>query len=690
MLLTKGRLRTLKPEELAKQSELNKLSPEQLALLDKSFNLPSANRFEGGSYSAPPVSRTAPIAPPSPKYPNPIGVSDNGMYRQSPNIPAPQTVGGYGMRQQYADSLANPRINQGYLTPPRDAQSSLPPVPKPPLAAYNPPNPRSPLSTRIGAGLDRATTGLTRVSAAITVGTSIATAIQRRDTASTIGAAVDVASTVLAVIPHPYAQGAALVLQLGKAIFNGFFNSPNNAPQQGQPANFSGGQKSGDPNLGYWIGFDYFNPEQNQTYTLSNPVPYNTQGLQQLAGGKSISSVQFYQSGVRTNYRLIYGDGTIRESDLGYGISQSPVLCTLLKVHLVLYNYLNDTVIPDNFGDPAPIVPDVQAPNNDGFQVPDLSDITDRLGALQDGIDSLQGLRGLIKASQANNGVTPYVPNFTPRPLRAPQSTVDAKPSPSPNYRTTPAPNININNQASASASPKTSLNPKIETNPVGKPAPAPTKTPQKQKEEDDRFKQCCEPSFSSIKVKKFDKCEDGAPKFVEISISVPKGTETATAKLFESVANTEGLQCSMGATSVTFPDSWAGKVPDDRPQAVVYYREWNGSKFGLYKHSVSIPHYSKPKGFKPTLPIIKKGSSFGILKFKDNSQIIVNCESITEAKRVINALKQFSGIQAKGARAKFGEYGDGDLKRVTTKAVRLDFYSKGRANALPDWSVDL
>ena len=197
-------------------------------------------------------------------------------------------------------------------------------------------------------------------------------------------------------------------------------------------------------------------------------------------------------------------------------------------------------------------------------------------------------------------------------------------------------------------------------------------------------------PESVSITVKEFDKCgDDGKPVFKTKSINVPKGSEAYITNLFEEIADTAGLSCSINVVA-TFPDSWAGKVPDDRPQAVVYYREWNGSKFGDYKCHVSIPHYSKPKGFKPSLPTIKKGSFFGILKLKDNSQIYVNCESTNEAKRVVTSLRQFTGVQGKGAKAKYGEYGDGDLKKVTVKPVRLDFYSKGTANATPDWSVYL
>jgi hypothetical protein len=185
--------------------------------------------------------------------------------------------------------------------------------------------------------------------------------------------------------------------------------------------------------------------------------------------------------------------------------------------------------------------------------------------------------------------------------------------------------------------------------------------------------------------------CKDGEATQKTITLEVRKGTVTQSQK--DALAKSAQLAlkgCSSSSNVVTFPDSWAGKITDDRPQAVVYYREWNGSKFGDYKHHVSIPHYSKPKGYKPSLPTIKKGSFFGILTFKDNSKIHVNCESINEAKRVVNALKQLSGIKGKGAQGTYGEIGDRELKKVTTKPVRLDFYSKGRENSIPDWSVDL
>jgi len=184
--------------------------------------------------------------------------------------------------------------------------------------------------------------------------------------------------------------------------------------------------------------------------------------------------------------------------------------------------------------------------------------------------------------------------------------------------------------------------------------------------------------------------CKDGEATQKTMTLEVRVGSVTQSQK--DSLAKSAQLAlkgCSSSSNVSTFPDSWASRIPDERPQAAIYYREWSNGKWGKYTCSVHIPYYSKPKGFKPTLPTIKKGGYFGILKLKDNSQIYVNCESIQECKRVISMLKGFTGTEGKGAKAKYGEFGDGDLKKVTVKAVRLDFYPKGKSEGV-GWSVDL
>lgn len=678
-----------------------------------------------------------------------LSPAGQGMYRQSPNLSPPSAMSGFELQKEFWDARNAQRTNPvRNLTP--SSTNTATPVAKPNVvqqvtnhagsianrvsnsyvAAANSPRVQNFLNTqnspiaqaynkisnspnaqrianglntagaKLESGLGRATSGLVAVQAAVQVGTGLANFAKKPDIASAVNVGIDALSTGLQFVPNPIAKGLGILLAIGKPLITSFFGSPQNTPIEGVAASFSGGQSVG---VTYVIEFRYdFPPGSGGTTQYSgmnaggsgwSTAPYTDAQLRSETGIPGpITSVAIGSQFISGQWRVLVNGNQVASTPWFFGYQPTVAVTRILR----------KDGLPDTGGDPAPIVQPIPSPYGDGFQAPDLSgiesrldDFQSRLGDLQGGLNNLQGLPDLladIRGLQANNGVTPYVQPRIPEPLPMPKdkSKIVGDPVNKPTPTNNPV-NINVVSKTPVTT-PNKSLNPANQNTPVGKPAPAsaPAKTSQQQKELDDRFKQCCEPSFSSVKVKKFDKCEDGAPKFVEITISVPKGTETATQKLFESVANTEGLQCKMGVTSVTFPDSWAGKVPDERPQAMVYYREWNGSKWGNYAHSVSIPHYSKPKGFKPSLPIIKKGSFFGILKFKDNSQIIVNCESITEAKRVINALKQFSGIQAKGARAKFGEYGDGDLKRVTTKAVRLDFYSKGRANALPDWSVDL
>jgi hypothetical protein len=165
---------------------------------------------------------------------------------------------------------------------------------------------------------------------------------------------------------------------------------------------------------------------------------------------------------------------------------------------------------------------------------------------------------------------------------------------------------------------------------------------------------------------------------------------EAQTRKQFYEVSRLAEQECKKEVPVATTPDWWQTRIGGDRPQAVVYYREWDGTKYGSYTHHVSIPHYSKPKGFKPSLPSMSKGKHQGTLVLRDNSKIIVCCASRQEAGRVISSLRSFTGDYARGAKAKYGEYGDDELKKVKTRPIRLDYYSTGQKNSTPDWSVSL
>ena len=186
--------------------------------------------------------------------------------------------------------------------------------------------------------------------------------------------------------------------------------------------------------------------------------------------------------------------------------------------------------------------------------------------------------------------------------------------------------------------------------------------------------------------------CKDGEATQKMMTLEVRAGSITQSQK--DALAKSAQLAlkgCQSDKAVATLPDWWQTRIGADRPQAVVYFREWDGKKFGSYTHQVSIPHYSKPKTYKPQFPIMKKGDENGIMVLSDNSKIVVNCVSKNEAKKMLDFFKRLVSVTyAKKVFTKFGTYGEGGLKKVETKAVRLDFYSRGQEFAAPDWSVDL
>jgi hypothetical protein len=143
----------------------------------------------------------------------------------------------------------------------------------------------------------------------------------------------------------------------------------------------------------------------------------------------------------------------------------------------------------------------------------------------------------------------------------------------------------------------------------------------------------------------------------------------------------------------VASPEWWEVRVGSGRPQAVVNFREIAPGtqcqgvkkKYGTGSWSMTIPHYNRPKGFKPQIPDYQKGDFEGVLTLNDNSKLVVNCISAAECKRVINALKAYIDPQmlpAKGG-LKVGER-NGVYKKVRVTATRLKFYHAGQQNFDP------
>jgi hypothetical protein len=199
---------------------------------------------------------------------------------------------------------------------------------------------------------------------------------------------------------------------------------------------------------------------------------------------------------------------------------------------------------------------------------------------------------------------------------------------------------------------------------------------------------------FASVKV--FEACgTDGKATFKMRSVPVLSGTEAQVILSYERMFEIESGQKCNPAIAVV-PDFWAIKPENQRSQLVILYAEVKSTgKLGDGRWSLAIPHYNRPKGFKPKVPDYNKGSWQGILTLKDNSKIIVNAKDRSECSRMINALKinvpvEYRMVNGKAAKAKIGERLNSDLKECRVTAVRADFFSKGQRNMQPDWTIDL
>ncbi|NJO62672.1 MAG: hypothetical protein HC836_31910 [Richelia sp. RM2_1_2] len=176
--------------------------------------------------------------------------------------------------------------------------------------------------------------------------------------------------------------------------------------------------------------------------------------------------------------------------------------------------------------------------------------------------------------------------------------------------------------------------------------------------------------------------------------ISTSSGSETLKVQFnFQEIAKTNEELCLLKNLDPTLvvPEWW--QVRDfQKPQLVIQYAELlSDGKLGKSRWTTTIPHYNKPKTYKPKFPKYEKGDTEAIFILNDNSKIIINAKNKTEALKVINALKQFINPKfLKNTKPpKIGER-SGSYKKVKVVPVRCHFFSKGQQNTAPDWSLKL
>ncbi len=141
--------------------------------------------------------------------------------------------------------------------------------------------------------------------------------------------------------------------------------------------------------------------------------------------------------------------------------------------------------------------------------------------------------------------------------------------------------------------------------------------------------------------------------------------------------------------TTIAPPDHWQTRV-GPRAQLVVLWtdRGTNGGSPSYW--SFAIPHYNRGPGFKPQFPNYIKGDYRVALVLEDNSKLIVYGNSKAEAFKIINYAKTLIDPAYLPGKIYTGETRNSNLRVVRVYPMRGDFYSQGRSNAIPDWSIPL
>ena len=196
---------------------------------------------------------------------------------------------------------------------------------------------------------------------------------------------------------------------------------------------------------------------------------------------------------------------------------------------------------------------------------------------------------------------------------------------------------------------------------------------------------------FTTIVVKIFDGCTNDTPRFKYESVSVIKGLEAERAKEFEQIANGSALKCAQQAAIAILPEHHQIRTGSNIPQASILWRglKADGSFTNDFRAS-TIPHYNKDK--KPVLQNHTKGSHYARIILKDNSRIVVYAESQSTAERV--AREQLKYVDASfipsPIKVSLGERKGEELAKITVKAVRVSYFSKGLKDTQPDWVSEL
>lgn len=181
--------------------------------------------------------------------------------------------------------------------------------------------------------------------------------------------------------------------------------------------------------------------------------------------------------------------------------------------------------------------------------------------------------------------------------------------------------------------------------------------------------------------------CIDGVATEEQKTIHIIEGTEEQVRSEFLQLAEIHKHQCSNPSIAAV-PEWWQVRLGAERPQLILQFAEDLGDgKFGAPKYALSIPHYTL--GIPSDAPIgsYQKGSWEGILTLSDNSKIIVNCITHSEAERVLNLIQPLVDTdKLEGSFIKIGERKGQPLSEILVSPRIAKFFPTGQQDMKPAW----
>lgn len=180
-------------------------------------------------------------------------------------------------------------------------------------------------------------------------------------------------------------------------------------------------------------------------------------------------------------------------------------------------------------------------------------------------------------------------------------------------------------------------------------------------------------------------RCIDGEVSIEQRLIYVAQLPPDSYREEIRQMANAAATVC-VGVAPASVPDYWPVKVGAGRPQLELTFRQAGTSGY----LSICIPHPASDEPWTEDLfGDYWSGNFSGMVRLSDNSQIIVNCDSVGEANRVLDVaigLVNPSMLPSDPDRRVVERRGM-VVKRTKRLLRKVSYFSQGQRDLRPDWT---